>query len=701
MSKKSIPLINREISWLSFNDRVLQEAEDASVPLAERLKFLGIFSNNRDEFFRVRVATVKRMTRLGKKAKELLGESPIDLLEKIQKIVIEQQNRFDQIYQDIINELAAHQVFIINEKQLTPEQGEVVKTYFHDHVMPSLVPIMIDSNLKFPYLKDKSSYLIIKLVKFDKKKRSRYALVEVPTPEISRFFVLPAQSEKKFIILLDDVIRYCLDDIFSIFEYDAVEAYTIKLTRDAELDIDHDVSKSLVEKISGGVKKRKRGQPVRLVYDRHIAKDMLELVMKKVKLGKEDNPIPGGRYHNFKDFVGFPKLDVPELYYKNPTPLPHPDLQTKRSVLDALRKKDVLLTYPYQSFHHVIDLLREASIDPKVQSIHITLYRVAQNSNVVNALINAMKNGKRVTVVMEIQARFDEENNIYWSNKLHEEGAKVIYGVPGLKVHSKLFLITRQEGKKQKLYAHIGTGNFNESSAKVYTDHSLLTSDERITREVEKLFQFYEDNLRISAYKHLAVSPFSMRKRFAGLITNEIENARQGKPSYIILKMNSLVDREMIRLLYEASRAGVKVKLIIRGICSLVSGLEGWSDNIEAISVVDKFLEHSRVFIFCNGGAEKYFISSADWMTRNLDHRSEVAVPVYDRKIQKELRDIIEIQLRDNTKARILNRKQTNKYKITDSIVKVRAQEDIYEHLRRPNEKININKAEIVEIRSN
>jgi polyphosphate kinase len=703
MSKKNVELINREISWLSFNERVLQEAEDPSVPLAERLKFLGIFSNNRDEFFRVRVATVKRMARLGKKAKDILGETPSELLDRIQKIVIEQQARFDRAYHNIIQDLAAQQIYVINEKQLTPEQGDSVRKYFRSKVLPSLVPIMIDSSPKFPYLKDKSSYLIIKLARFDKQKKSKYALVEVPSEALSRFFVISDDEERTFIILLDDVIRYCLDDIFSIFEYDTIEAYTIKLTRDAELDIDHDISKSLVEKISGGLKKRKRGQPVRLVYDSTISKDMLELVMKKINIGKEDNPIPGGRYHNFKDFMKFPYIDVPGLYYQNPPPLKHRALERKKSVFEVARRQDILLTYPYQSFHHVIDMLREASIDPKVESINITLYRVAKNSNVVNALINAMKNGKKVTVVMELQARFDEENNIYWGNKLQEEGAKVIYGVPHIKVHSKCFLITRKEGKKQKLYAHIGTGNFNEVTATVYSDNSLITSDERITREVEKLFQFYEDNLKLSTYKHLVVSPFSMRKRFTGLINKEIANVKAGKQAYIILKMNSLVDREMIRHLYDASQAGVKIKLIIRGICSLVSGVKGMSENIEAISIVDKFLEHSRVFIFYNGGAEKYFISSADWMTRNLDHRSEVALPIYDKKIQKELREIIDIQLSDNTKARILDKKQDNSYRTTGSVVRVRAQDDIYEYLRKPkeNEVINVNKTDIVEIRSN
>jgi polyphosphate kinase len=688
MNKKNIILINRELSWLAFNDRVLQEAEDESVPLIERLKFLGIYSNNRDEFFRVRVATLKRVSKHQKKAEELMGENPKRLLDMIQKAVIEQQNKFEYAYQTILHQLEKHNVFILNEKELDTEQHGFVKEYFKEKVMPSLFPIMLDLSSNFPYLKDKSGYLIIKLGKNDKKKKSKYALIEVPSKTISRFVVLPQQKDKHFIILLDDVIRACLEDVFPNFDHDYIESFNIKLTRDAEIDFDNDLSKSFIEKISKGLKDRKKGSPVRLVYDKQISPDILDFILKKVKLGKEDNLIPGGRYHNFKDFLSFPNIGSPSLSYHKMPALKHPDLTDQPNIFKVLKKQDVLITYPYQTYSHIIDFLREASIDPKVQSIQITLYRVAKNSNVVKALINAIKNGKQVTAVIELQARFDEESNIYWANKLQEEGAKIIYGVPGLKVHSKMFLISRKENGKLHTYAHIGTGNFNGDTSKVYTDHSLLTANKFITEEVAKVFTFYSDNFKTGTYKHLLVSPLFMRKRLIQLINKEIQNARAKKPAYIILKLNNLVDPEMIRKLYEASTEGVQIKLIVRGICSLVTGIKGLSDNIEAISVVDKFLEHSRVFIFCNNEDEKYFISSADWMTRNLDHRSEVAVPIYDVKIQLQLRAIIDTLWSDNTKARILGSKQNNEYRQSDNPFKVRAQEEIY-NLFKPKKNLN------------
>ncbi|MDF2437897.1 MAG: polyphosphate kinase [Bacteroidota bacterium] len=688
MAKKNIVLINRELSWLSFNERVLQEAEDESVPLIERIKFLGIYSNNRDEFFRVRVATLKRVQKHQKKAQGIMGQHPKRLLETIQKIVIAQQTKFEHIYQQIISDLEEHNISIVNETQLDTRQEHFVKEYFREKVMPSLFPVMLGHNMSFPYLKDKSGYLIVKLGR--NKKKSKYALIEVPTDQISRFVVLPKENEKNYIILLDDVIRVCMEEIFPNFEHDYIEAYNIKLTRDAEIDIDNDLSKSLVEKLSKGLKERKKGQPVRLVYDSQIAPDILAFIMKKIKLRKEDNPIPGGRYHNFKDFISFPNVGAQELSYKKIAPLPHPELKGQANYFKVLKKKDVMLTFPYQSYEHIIDLLREASIDPKVQSIKITLYRVAKNSNIVKALINAIKNGKQVTAIIEVQARFDEEANIYWAGKLEEEGAKVIFGVPGLKVHSKMFLIARKEGgKKITHYAHVGTGNFNGDTAKIYTDHSLLTANKNLTEEVERVFGFYEDNTKPGTYRHLLVSPFFMRKRLVAFINQEIKNAKAGKPAYIILKLNNLVDPLMIKKLYEASTHGVQIKLMVRGICSLVAGVKGLSDNIEAISIIDRFLEHSRVFIFCNNNDEKYFISSADWMTRNLDHRSEVALPIYDSKIKKELRAIIDTLWDDNTKARILGSKQDNEYRKNDSMSRVRAQEDIYLQLKQKNTRSN------------
>jgi polyphosphate kinase len=684
MKSKVFPYINREISWLSFNERVLQEAADKTTPLLERLKFLGIFSNNRDEFYRVRVATVKRLAKIGKKAVAVYEEDPKDLLIRLQRKVIEQQNRFENIYQEILVELAAKNVFIINEKQLTSTQRIFVSEYFTNELVSNLFPVMIDDTKEFPYMKDKASYLFLKLVPSQSNRRNRYALIEIPSTVISRFVILPHHGRKHYIMLVDDVIRYNTDQIFEVFGYRTAEAYNIKLTRDAELDIDNDVSKSMIEKVSKSVKARKQGQPVRFVYDAAMPDDMLKYIMKKLGMDKKDNAIPGGRYHNFKNFIDFPDLGEKELVYNHPPRLQHKDLKDLSfTTLRVIKQKDILLHYPYHSYNHIITLLREASIDPTVESIKITLYRVADSSKIANALINAVKNGKKVTVLVELQARFDEENNIYWGNKLQEEGARVIYGVPGLKVHSKLFVVTAREGGKEVNYAHIGTGNFNEKTSRVYTDFSLLTSNKEIAADLLKVFEFYENNFKIQSFKHLLVAPFFMRNEFIALIDKEIKHAKAHKPAEILLKMNSLVDKEMIGKLYEASRAGVKVTLIIRGACSLVTEMEGWSDNIRAYSIVDKYLEHSRIFIFHNNGQEKIFISSADWMSRNLDNRSEVAVPIYSEEIRRQIRDIIHIQLSGNTKVRILDRKQENLYKkAKPGEKKVRVQDEIYNYLK-------------------
>lgn len=683
MSSKHPLLFNRELSWLSFNERVLQEAEDESVPLLERIRFLGIYSNNRDEFFRVRVATVRRLSRFNKKLGILQWEEPVELLDKIQKEIQRQQEKFETIYGALLIKLAQNNIFILNEMQLTPEQGKVVKAYFKAEVQRFLFPIILDNTPVFPYLKDKSIYLIIKLQKEGKERKTRYALVEIPRKIIPRFFILPSTKESKNIILLDDVIRYNLDEIFSIFDYDHSESYVIKITRDAELDLDNDLSKSLIEKISKSLKNRKKGLPVRLAYDGNIAKDMLDMLINRMKFRKHDNLFPGGRTHNHKDFIKFPDAGPPNLRYRKVHPLHHPLLRNHNTLFPIIKERDILLFFPYHSYHYILNLLREASIDPKVESIKMTLYRLASNSVMANALINALKNGKAVTIVVELQARFDEEANIYWANRLQEEGATVIFGVPGLKVHSKLFIITRKEIGETIRYAHIGTGNFNEETAMVYSDISLLTADERITEEVEKLFGFYTNNYKIGHYKHLIVAPWDMRKRYVNYINKEIANARDGKEAWIWLKLNSLVDEELISKLYQASQAGVKIKLIIRGICSLVPGVKGMSDNIEVISIVDKYLEHGRIFVFCNDGEEKFYLASSDWMSRNLDHRSEVAVPVYDPRLQKELREFMMSQFRDNSKARIIDKKQVNQYRISTSRFKFRTQEDFYRILRK------------------
>jgi polyphosphate kinase len=688
IKKTKIPHINREISWLSFNERVLQEASDPSTPLIERLKFLGIFSNNRDEFYRVRVATINRLTKLGKKAIDIYGDDPKELLQKLQRKVIEQQQNFEEIYQELLHELAKQNVFIINEKQLNQNQQQYVKDYFHNQVETNLFPIMVDENKPFPYMKDKSGYLFVRLISTVQKQKNKYALIEIPSRTTSRFIILPQEKNKKYIILLDDVIRYNVHEMFSVFGYTTKEAINIKLTRDAELDIDQDVSKSMLEKISKGVKDRKKGQPVRFVYDSTMSKEMLAFIMKKLGMDKKDNAIPGGRYHNFKDFIGFPNIGEKKLMYEHPRPLNHKYLyHINTSILNVIKQKDILLHYPYHTYDHTITLLREASIDPTVESIKITLYRVADSSKIANALVNAIKNGKKVTVLVELQARFDEENNIYWANKLQEEGATVIYGVPGLKVHSKLFLITTRIRGKEIKYAHIGTGNFNEKTARIYTDFSLLTADKNITDEISSVFDFYANNFKTGVYKHLAVAPFFMRQTFVNLIDKEISNAKSGKKASMILKMNSLVDKDMIEKLYEASQAGVQITLIVRGICSLVTEIAGYSDNIKAYSIVDKYLEHARVFIFANGGNEKIYITSADWMRRNLDSRSEVAVPILDADVKKQIKDIINIQISGNTKVRILDRLQQNLYKkAKPGERKIRVQDEIYNYLKKDKE---------------
>jgi polyphosphate kinase len=659
MTKK---VFNRELSWLSFNHRVLQEAADFRVPLLERIRFLGIFSNNLDEFFKVRVATIKRMIDIQEKNQKVEGEKPQKVLTLIQNKVLALQEEFQRIFQGIVKELEEANIFIINEKQLNTAQAEYVKEYFEDKVLPALSPIMIQNLKTVPFLKDKSIYLAVRMIPAGQKNSPEYALIEIPT-SIGRFLVLPQDGHKKFIILLDDVIRYCLRDVFAIFQYEQLEAYVIKLTRDAELDLDNDLSQSFLERISKGVSDRHTGQPVRFVYDSTMPREMFKYLTGKLGLDVDDNLIPGGRYHNFKDFMGFPLMNLNELTYP-PTPaVDHELIDSSRSILDLIHKKDILLHCPYQKFSHFINLLREAAIDPHVLNIHITLYRVAQSSKVVQALINAARNGKQVTVILELQARFDERTNIYFAKKFEEAGVNVIFGIKGLKVHAKLALITRRENRKLVQYAAVGTGNFHEGNASVYTDMTLLTRDKRITDEVKRVFAMFNETYLNYTFRHLLVSPLSMRKRLGELINREIKNAKHGKPAYIDLKVNHLVDFSMVTKLLQAAQSGVKVRLIVRGVCSLSTGNENLHSNLEAISIVDKYLEHSRYFIFCNNNREQYFISSADWMTRNLDHRIEVACPVFDPELQKELRTIFEIQWSDNYKARIINHEQDNPYR--------------------------------------
>ncbi len=683
MEKKS-KYNNREISWLSFNERVLQEAEDPTVPLLERIRFLGIFSNNLDEFFRVRVAAVRRMLEYGNDDEALLGNyTAAELYEKIQETVIQHQQKAQEIYRTIWEEMAAENIFMLDEKQLSHEQGVYVRKYFNLKVLPNIVPIMLGKSIKFPYLRDKSVYLAVKLSKQESPEKYAYALIRIPSRSVSRFLVLPEQGNKKFIIMVDDVIRYCLNDIFPIFNYDRFDAYTIKVTRDAELDFDDDISKSFIEKMEISLKKRKVGIPVRLIYDREMPADLLGFIMKKMKLEGEEKTVAGGRYHNHKDFMNFPEIGKSHHYYQALPPVPHKDLPPHQSILKKLRKKDILLHYPYQSFSHFIDFLREAAIDPKVCEIGITIYRVSETSKVMNALLNAIRNGKKVTVVIELQARFDEEANIYWSNKLQDEGAQVINGIPGLKVHCKLAWIQRKEKNGFRNYAYIGTGNFHEGTARVYADKGLLTADPQISDDVANMFEFFKHTYYHFNYRQIIISPFSMRNFFLHKIDQEITNAKKGKKAYMILKMNSLIDPEMIDKLYEASQAGVKIQLIVRGIFGLKTGDPVLSKNIEAISIVDKFLEHTRVLLFANGGKEDIYISSADWMQRNLDRRIEVACPIYSPEIRTELKELLRIQLRDNTKARILDSELSNRYNNQLNGQRYRAQEDYHTFIKK------------------
>ncbi len=646
--------INRELSWLSFNARVLEEAQDPGVPLLERLKFLGIFSNNLDEFYRVRIAYVKRIMKLGSKAKSTFHRDAADLLDEIQSIVIEQNRLFEAAYKSIRAELRNHGVDIISEKKLSASQQHFVRSFFIEQLRPTLVPIMLHQVKSFPALKDAAIYLVVKLTLKKEGHNRLYSLVEVPTSLFTRFVLLPSEKNMKVIILVDDIIRFCLPELFPNLDIDKAEAHTIKLTRDQELDLDSDISQSLMEKLERSIKNRQKGTPVRFVYDENIASDTLEYLRTAMKLHKYDNLIPAGRYHNFKDFIHFPNLGLKELTNAALKPLMHPHFAQSRSAFDAIAQQDILLHYPYQSFTHFIDWLREAAIDPKVRSIKMTLYRAARRSQVMNALINAARNGKQITLVVELQARFDEEANIHWAKELADEGIHVIYGVPQLKVHSKVVLIERIEEEKKQLYATISTGNFNEGTATVYCDDALFTADKRLCNEVKSLFEFFEKNYLQKNYKHLILSPNRTRSKLIKLIDSEIKNAKAGRPSGITLKINSLVDENIIDWLYKASAAGVPVDIIVRGMCSIVAGVPGLSENIRVISIIDRFLEHSRVFVFHNAAKPLYYISSADIMSRNLDSRIEVTCPIYDPALQRELQQIIDTQWADRVKQRVL-----------------------------------------------
>ena len=672
--------IDREKSWLTFNARVLQEAADDSVPLLDRLRFLGIFSNNLDEFFRVRFAAIRRLSLSGISGEKFLGGiSAQQSIKDITEIVIEQQSESLRILNSIESKLKTENIFMVHESDISKEQEIFLKDFFIQKLSPELITIILNDLAEFPVLKDTVGYLAIKLV-MKKKAEIRYAMIEIPNT-INRFVVLPPKDNKQYVILLDDVIRHNLSSIFNIFDYESVSAHMIKITRDAQLDIDSDLSKSMLEKIASSVKDRRIGEPVRFIYDQLIDQDTLQFFLDKMKIVSTDSIIPGGRYHNRRDYMNFPNLGRHDLLYKTNVPLPIPGLSLEGSLLEKISNKDYLLNAPYQSFSYLTKFLREAALDPKVTTIKITLYRLAKNSQIISSLVNAAKNGKKVTVQIELQARFDEASNISYAEQMQTEGINLIFGIKGLKVHSKVCVIERIEDDKIRRYGFISTGNFNEQTAKIYTDVTLFTSHQQILKDITKIFDFFDINYRLYRYKHLIVSPHYTRSRINKLIDREIMNASEGKEAFMKLKMNSLSDFEMIDKLYSASNAGVKIQLEVRGICSLVPGIPGMSENIEAISIVDNYLEHSRIYIFGNDGDPEVYISSADFMTRNLDGRVEVTCPIYDPEIKQELMDNFDLGWKGNVKARYHSENMDNKYRVRkDNEPIFRAQLETYKY---------------------
>ncbi len=673
--------INREISWLDFNARVLQEASDIKVPIIERLRFLGIFSNNLDEFFQVRYATVKRIAESGFDKDNSKNKKAINLLDQITNKVIRLQTKSSKILDSIQLSLKKEGIYFINENEVKDSQKEFLKDFFIRKISPALVTIILSKRKKYDFT-DNKAFLIANMS--FKTQENIHAIVEIPE-NISRFVVLPKKTKKQYIMLIDDIIRYHLNIIFSYFNYNRIDAHMVKITRDAEIDIDDiDLSKSYIKKISEYVRKRKYSNPVRLVYDKSISKSTLEFIIKKLKITSNDSLIPGARYHQRRDYMDFPDLSRSDLLYKRKQPLNIHDFYIESNLLTQISNKDFLMYTPYHSFSYLVAFLRQSAIDPNVRSIKITLYRLSKDSNVISSLINAAKNGKKVLVQIELQARFDEENNIRVAEILKLAGVELIFGVKGLKVHSKICLIERKENNSIKFYGFISTGNFNESTAKVYTDFTLFTSNQGILKDVSKVFEFLKINYKIQKYKHLIVSPHYTSSLLFSLIDNEIQNSINGKKSQIILKLNSLTSHRFIDKLYEASNHGVKIKLIIRGICCLIPNLKDLSKNIEVISIVDRYLEHPRVYIFENGGDKKVYISSADLMTRNLDNRVEVACPIYQKDLKKQILDTIEISLSDNVKSRYINLNKQNEF-VENKNKKVRSQWDTYDYFYKIN----------------
>lgn len=678
-----IPFIHRDISWLSFNYRVLQEAKDPAVPLLERLKFLAIYSSNLDEYFRIRVANIRNLKKVGKKTKARLDFDPAELLKQVHRIVNRQQLEYSEIFEkQILPELAKHHIRILRRLELNDEQRRFVENYFLDNLLPFVMPVLLVKKRINPFLANAHLYLAVHLKQKNKANASsEYALVKIPSDQLPRFIKLPASEVQHELILLDDIVRHSISMLFP--GYDVQDTYSIKLTRDAELYIEDEYSGDLVQKIKASLVKRSIGPASRFVYDREMPNHQLQYLKDTFDLGKYDL-LPEGRYHNNFDFFKFPDMGATHLRYKSLPPLPHPTLFHTEQPFDIIREKDQLVHFPYQSYETVIRFFENIATDPAVTHIKVIQYRVAKSSRILESLMRAVKAGKQVSVFVEIKARFDEATNLEWGEKLEKAGVRVHYSFPGVKVHSKLALIRRMEGSEHRLYAYMSTGNFHEETAKIYADFGLFTANPQLTSEVAMLFSFLE-NIKPpkEGFKNLLVGKFNLRPELYALIDGEIAAAKRGKPASMTIKVNSIEDQEMVKKLYEASQAGVKINMIVRGICCIVPGVQGVSENIHIISIVDRFLEHARIFIFHNEGDEKVFLSSADWMERNLSYRIETTFPIYDEDLKREILMLVQLQLDDNVKARIIDRYDLNEYKPANTELPVRAQLETYFYHKR------------------
>ena len=667
--------INREISWLEFNERVLEEANDFTVPLIERIRFLGIFSNNLDEFYRVRYATVKRIAVSTNSGKKLFkGRTAQELLNDITLKATDLQQKSFLTLNNIIKLLEKDKIYFIDESKIKFNHRQFINNYFFEIISPAIEVIILNKNKKFPKFKENLSFLLIRIVLEDDEIQN--AIIRFPR-NLDRFVILPSDSIEQNIIMIDDIIRFHLKDIFKIFNPKSIEANMVKASRDAELDFDDDISKSYLDKIAQSVKERSSADPVRFVYDTEIKLETLNFLLNKMGINNEtDSIIPGGKYHNRRDYMDFPNLDN-SLVYKPIPPLNVKGFSHSDNTFDKLKEKDFMIHTPFHKFTYLISFLMKSSIDPKVKKISITIYRLSKLSKVASALINAARNGKKVVVQIELQARFDESANIRYAKEMQSQGIKLIFGSPSLKVHSKICLIERLENGNLKKYGFISTGNFNESTAKIYTDLTLFTSNVKILEEVSNVFNFFNANYKKYVFKNLFVSPINTETKIKKLINNEIINAKNGKEAWIKIKINNITSYSLIRSLYDASRAGVKIKMIVRGICCLIPGYKNMSKNIEVISIVDRYLEHTRFMIFNSNDNNKVFISSADWMTRNLDNRVEVTCPILQEDLKKEILDIFNIYWSDNIKSRLVN--SNSKSRITNQ-KSFRSQEKMYNY---------------------